>query len=123
MRITGLSEVIGSWKIMPISRPRTDIIASGERPSRSRPFSLMVPPAGRTAPGRSPITAFAHIDLPEPDSPTMHKVSPALMARLRPFTALARSAPSGKAMVRLSMERMVSEGVFCISCARPTGAG
>jgi len=38
MDSTGLSEVIGSWKIMPISRPRTPRISSSVSLRRSRPL-------------------------------------------------------------------------------------
>ena len=40
---TGLSEVIGSWKIIAMSRPRTSRISSSESSSRSRPSNRMRP--------------------------------------------------------------------------------
>ena len=46
---TGLSEVIGSWKIIAMSRPRSSRISSSDRSSRSRPSNRMRParyPAG-----------------------------------------------------------------------------
>jgi hypothetical protein len=74
---TGLSEVMGSWKIMAISRPRTRRISSGESCSRSRPLNMTVPastwPGGD---GMMPIIDFMATDLPEPLSPTMAIDSP-----------------------------------------------
>ena len=40
----GLSEVIGSWKIIAISLPRTRRICRSSRPTRSRPLSRTAPP-------------------------------------------------------------------------------
>ena len=40
---TGLSEVIGSWKIIEISLPRTLRIAASPSPRRSRPAKRMAP--------------------------------------------------------------------------------
>ena len=40
---TGLSEVIGSWKIIEMSRPRISRISSSESSSRSRPSNRMRP--------------------------------------------------------------------------------
>ncbi len=44
---TGLSEVIGSWKIIATSAPRTSRISRSLRAARSRPARLIVPPAIR----------------------------------------------------------------------------
>ena len=46
---TGLSEVIGSWKIIDILPPRSVRRSSGERPSRSRPSNRTASPS--TVPG------------------------------------------------------------------------
>ena len=47
------------------------------------------------ASGRSrPISSFATVDLPQPDSPTMPKVSPLWMAKLTPCTAGLRLCPN-----------------------------
>ena len=74
---TGLSEVIGSWKIMAISRPRTRRISSSDRVSSSLPSNLTLPAGMRAvASGSRRITASADTDLPEPDSPTIATISP-----------------------------------------------
>ena len=75
----GFSDVIGSWKIIAISRPRMS--------SSSRSFSPSGP-GRRTAPrretifaggfGSRPMIESAVTDLPQPDSPTMPSVLPLL---------------------------------------------
>jgi hypothetical protein len=40
---TGLSEVIGSWKIIAMSSPRSLRIAASERSSRFRPSNMTAP--------------------------------------------------------------------------------
>ena len=48
---TGFSDVIGSWKIMPISRPRMRRISSSASVRRSRPLKRIWPPTIRPAGG------------------------------------------------------------------------
>ncbi len=85
---TGLSEVIGSWKIIEISLPRTRRISRSEIGTRSRPASRTAPPMMRPGgSGSRRMTASALNDLPQPDSPTMATVSPALTQSERPSTA------------------------------------
>ena len=73
---TGLSEVIGSWKIMAISRPRMRRISSSVSPRSSRPPKRMEPRVRAVPAGSSCMTASAETDLPEPDSPTIATISP-----------------------------------------------
>ena len=49
---TGLSEVIGSWKIMAISRPRMRRISSSVSPRSSRPPKRIEPAGARRARGQ-----------------------------------------------------------------------
>ncbi len=75
---TGLSEESASWKIIAISAPRTLRRRSSLRVSRSRPSKMISPPV--MCPGgvsRMPMIAWAVTDLPEPDSPSTARVSPA----------------------------------------------
>ena len=46
---------------------------------------------------------IAETDLPEPDSPTTASVSPLLIAKLTPSTALTTSSLSEKRTLRLSI--------------------
>ncbi len=87
--ITGLSDVIGSWKIIEMSLPRTWRIARSSRPIRSVPASRTAPPTIRPGgSGISRISESAVIDLPQPDSPTIASVSCGFSAKLTPSTAL-----------------------------------
>ena len=89
MVITGLSEVIGSWKIIEMSLPRTRRISSSLILSRSRPPSFTVPETMR--PGGSGIRRIsdsAVMLLPQPDSPTIASVSPAATWKSTLSTAL-----------------------------------
>ena len=72
---TGLSEVIGSWKIIAMSLPRTFWSSFSWAPTSSRPPSLMDPPMCAVG-GSRPITAMEVTDLPHPDSPTTARTSP-----------------------------------------------
>ena len=78
---TGLSDVIGSWKIIEMSRPRIWRISSSLRSRRFRPSKRTVPALMRAVFGGSRrMTASADTDLPDPDSPTMATISPGLTA-------------------------------------------
>ncbi len=73
---TGFSDVIGSWKIIAASLPRTWRSSDLERLIRSRPSSIALPVIRTFLPGRSPISVRLVTDLPEPDSPTMPSTLP-----------------------------------------------
>ena len=90
---TGLSEVIGSWKIMAISAPRmlrmvalSACARSSDWPLRRRncmlPLAILPPPCSIRR-----MMASEDTDLPEPDSPTMARVSPWLTWKDRSRTA------------------------------------
>ena len=108
-RYTGLSEVMGSWKIMAIFWPRTCCISFSGRAKRSVPSKVMLPLA--TWPGfcSRPMTESDVTDLPEPDSPTTARISPQSMEKVTPSTArtmpflvgnsVTRSLTSSNAMV------------------------
>ena len=76
IRITGLSDEIGSWKIIAISLPRTRSSSSSDAVIRSPPRSR-AEPANRALGERvSPISVITVTDFPEPDSPTIATTSP-----------------------------------------------
>jgi hypothetical protein len=89
---TGLSEVIGSWKIMPISLPRIDCISavSALVTSITSPLpraNLRLPPAILPPPNSTRRISDSEVtDLPEPDSPTTQTVSPGLIEKLTSST-------------------------------------
>ena len=75
---TGLREVIGSWKIMEISLPRTSCISSSLDSARSRPSNQTRPATIRPVRGSSRMMESAVTLLPQPDSPTSPSVVPRL---------------------------------------------
>ena len=87
MRIDGLSAVIGSWKIMPTRLPRSVRSVAASTWIRSIPSNSAAPRSTLMARGSRPIRLCAQSDLPEPDSPTMHRISPAGRSKLRSASA------------------------------------
>ncbi len=85
--MVGFSEVSGSWKIMPISLPRIFRICSSDKAVRSWPLSLMLPVAMCPPVGSRFMIDKAVIVLPQPDSPTMPRVSPGSSWNETPSTA------------------------------------
>ena len=107
---TGLSAVIGSWKIIDTTRPRI------ERSARaSRPTTWVVPT--RTEPrteafiGSRPINAKAIVDLPDPDSPTIAITSPARRSNDTCLTAGYQVPSTQKSMSRSRTATTVSASI------------
>src|SRR5690606_1970441 len=96
----GLSEVIGSWKIIAISLPRTRRISSSGSVSNSRPASRTLPSTRLELAGRSPMIERAVTLFPEPDSPTMATVSRGAISKERLRTTGFQPLPSLKEAVR-----------------------
>ncbi len=90
---TGLSELIGSWKTMAISLPRTARSSSSGMFSRSSPSKRTDPLISTPRRPSRPRAASDVTLLPEPDSPTMPTVAPAATSRLTPSTALTGRRP------------------------------
>ncbi len=99
-RMTGLSAVIGSWKIIDIRVARSWRSRPVAARVRSSPSSRIAPPVTGSVFGSRPITLCAITDLPEPDSPTRQRISPRPTSNDARDTASARSAPGGSAIVR-----------------------
>jgi len=74
---SGLSEAIGSCRIIAIRLPRTRRISASDLVSRSSPSNSSRPLVTRAARGNRRRMVSASVVLPEPDSPTMPSVSPA----------------------------------------------
>src|SRR4051812_5050649 len=84
----GLSEVIGSWKIIASWSPRRSRIRAGGNLSRSSPSKSTSPPAMRPGGcGTRPMMESAVTLLPQPDSPTMPRVRPRSRRKSTPSTA------------------------------------
>ena len=106
---TGLRDVIGSWKIMPMSLPRTRRISSSDSSRRSRPLKRMRPltmrPAGRVT---RRMTDSALTDFPQPDSPTSATVSPDRTSQETPSTARTTAPEIAKWVCRSLTSRRTS---------------
>jgi hypothetical protein len=111
---TGLSELIGSWKIMAMSRPRTSRIAGSLNAIRSSPPSngreRGSMPSGGVSRRRM---ARAVTLLPQPDSPTRQSVRPCATAN----ETLSTTVTSPNAVAR----RTVSSSMRSSSAAAPAG--
>src|SRR5258706_7901865 len=97
----GLSDVIGSWKIIEMRSPRTARIRAAGSASRFAPSKRISPAAMR--PGglaTSPMMESAVTLLPQPDSPTSPSVRPASSVKLTSSTALKVPASVAKEVVR-----------------------
>ena len=79
---SGLSEVIGSWKMIEMSLPRMPRISCSDSSSSSRPLKRMLPEGcDAVGYGSSFRIDSALTDLPEPDSPTSATHSPRLISK------------------------------------------
>ena len=95
-RMTGLSAVIGSWKIIAIDRA-ADLSAAGRAmPSRGpRPRTAPGRRRSRRAGGSRPMIARSVMLLPQPDSPTSPNASPGPTVNDTPSTAWTVPRVSG----------------------------
>src|SRR5262245_34852804 len=89
---TGLSELIGSCRIIATLRPRMRVMSASGLARRSSPSRRTWPPTIRAAGRGWSRTRLRHVMLlPEPDSPTSPSVSPS--ARLNDTPSTARITP------------------------------
>ena len=82
--------IIGSWKIIAMSRPRASPLLLGE--PNQRAMARISPATTRPGASTSPMIEKPVTDLPDPDSPTNPSTSPAPTARSTPSTA--RTSPA-----------------------------
>ena len=120
IRITGLSAVIGSWKIMatrgraePCQRPRRG--RADLRPSSDR-AGLAV-----TLRATAPSAAWAHIDLPEPDSPTTQRILPGVRSR-KPVHGVGPIGAGRQRELQSSMARLSAAMFSAHPCKRGLSA-
>ena len=81
---SGLSAVIGSWKIMAIRVPRQASIAASGRARRSVPSNTISPSMRERFAGSRRTRHAARLDLPDPDSPTTPTMRRRPMSRSMP---------------------------------------
>src|ERR1700716_2011036 len=103
--MTGLSAVIGSWKIIDMRVQRSSLSRVSPAARMFSPSSRISPSVGFSALASRPMTVKAITDLPEPDSPTRQTISPGLTVKLTFSTAKSRSPPLGKATLRSRTSR------------------
>src|SRR5262245_8717320 len=99
--MTGLSAVIGSWKIIDMRVQRSSRRRASSAARMFSPCSRISPELGFSALASRPMTVKAITDLPEPDSPTRQTISPGLTVKFTLSTANSRSAPLGSVTERL----------------------
>ena len=108
---TGLSDVIGSWKIMLMSRPRIDCICRSGRPTRSRPKSAIFPVSIRAVDDSSRMIESDVTLLPEPLSPTIPSTRPCSMRNEMSSTAFITPSSVWKKVRRWSTSMTGGEGM------------
>ena len=96
----GLRLVMGSWKTTLTCLPRTDRSCFGLIVSSSVPSSRMLPWTRADVLGSSPGIDIAVTVLPQPDSPTTARISPAARSKDTPFTACTTPSSVSKRTVR-----------------------
>ena len=103
---TGFSEVIGSWNTMAMPGPRIRCIRASDSSVSTWPAKRTSPVATRAGGrGSRPMTVRAVTLLPEPDSPTMPRISPASRLKVTSSTAVISPRAVWKAVVRLRTSR------------------
>ncbi len=93
-RMAGLSTAIGSWKITPMSLPRILRHSRSLRSVTSRPSKQTLPRVMRPGAGVRPSAESIVMLLPEPDSPTTPRVSPACTSSDTPSRIWLTSPPA-----------------------------
>lgn len=68
---------------------------------------------------KSPMIVLAVTDLPDPDSPIMHRISPAWRSKEIFLTAWVRSIPGGRSTVRLRTDSTTSADVVGCDISSP----
>ena len=102
---TGLRLVIGSWKIMETSLPRTLHIWSSVSSARLIPPSMIRPSTRPLTEGTRRMIDKAVTLLPDPDSPTIATVSRGLMSKERLRTTGRHTPSTRKEVVSPSTDR------------------
>ena len=108
---TGLSDVIGSWKIIVMSFPRIASISGSGNVRSSRPSNQISP--ATYSPGGVSIRRMIESEvtlLPQPDSPTRPMVEPRLIEKSTPSTAGTVPSMTWKWVLRPRTSSRTSSG-------------
>ena len=108
------SAVAGSWNTTEITRPMRRRCAA-ERFVTSSPLKNTLPDVGCC----KPHITLAVVDLPQPDSPTMPKVSPGMSLRMRPRTACTLFGCRMEPVRVLNVTRMSSRKMMGVGSPAP----
>ena len=103
---SGLRLVRGSWKIIPIRRPRTPRIASSDSPVDTLSAEADLAPGDAAGGSTRPMIAAPVTDLPAPDSPTTPRTSPLAISNETPSIAVNTPRRRCKLTRRSRIERM-----------------
>ncbi len=106
MRMSGLSELMASWKLIATRSPRMRRSASSSMSSTSRPSMTILPVTIRPGSGTRRMIDKPSVVLPQPDSPTTPTVSPAATRSPTPSTARTTPRRPGNWVRRSSTVRM-----------------
>ena len=106
--MTGLSDVIGSWKTIDIAEPRRRSSCFSGMPSSSRP-RWEIDPLTLASGGSRPIAASTLTDFPEPDSPAIASTSPSYTSQLTPRTACTTPSSVTKSTFRSRTDKIAVE--------------
>src|SRR5437762_1234182 len=116
---TGLSDVIGSWKIIAISLPRSSRSRSCGMVSRFSPLKSACPVVRDLRRSLRPMIVRHVTLLPEPDSPTIPSVRPLSMVKLTPSTARTTPSPVTNSVVRSLTSSSAPEGTSLMGLPEP----
>src|SRR2546429_145828 len=116
---TGFSEVIGSWKIIEISLPRTVRNSDGGSSSRLRPLKTASPVEIVFARGFRPMIVRQVTLLPQPDSPTIASVFPFSTENDTPSTAPTMPSSVRNCVFRSRTSRSATPSVYRAALRQP----
>jgi hypothetical protein len=121
---TGFSDVMGSWKIIEMRLPRTSRMRASLACTRSSPWNSTRPSRMRPGgDGMSRSSASAVMLLPQPDSPTTHRVSPARTSKSTPLSTSAWPRRVLNSTCRSCTRSSASSGEWVMAISVPSAWG
>ncbi len=108
----GFRLVMGSWNIMPIRLPCIFLISLGDFLSKSSPSKSRASACREALSSSSPIIDSMVTLFPQPDSPTIPRLSPFPTWKVMPLTDCTLPASVAKLVRRFSTSNIVSSIMF-----------
>ena len=122
---TGFRLVMGSWNMMEHRLPRKSRILLSGHFVMSSPLYRIWPDLMDPFFSRICMMEYAETDLPDPDSPTMPRILPAVRLKETPLTALTSPLSVVNDVWRSTTDRIVSSAILITSLVsdqmRPSG--